>query len=170
MLNGPTSTWTFVYEWEAEMEITETCSNHPSTHPFSSKQWLFSVRLVGEQSRLVDCGMKWGLSVSHTVPRLRFFFLKLCCTITILKILDICVSVIPAEVVFNLYSTLIILQEQQSSSHCHDVKAPPYYIRGDYTSKMRKRIDQLKESPTQLLPKEFCTMWAWVIFDIGRLW
>lgn len=98
------------------------------------------------------------------------FFLKLCCRIIIFKIPVISVSVIPAEVVFNLYSTLIILLEQQSSSHCHDVKALPFYIRGDYTSEMRKRIDQLKETPTQILPQEFCTMWAGVIFDIGRLW
>lgn len=89
---------------------------------------------------------------------MNYFFLKLCCRIIIFKIWDIGVSVIPSEVVFNLYLTLIILLEQQSSSHCHDVKAPPYYIRGDYMSEMRKRIDQLKETPTQILPKQFCTM------------
>lgn len=72
--------------------------------------------------------------------------------------LDMGISAIPAEVVYNLYSTLIILLEQQSSSHCHDVKALPYYIREDYTSEMRKGIDQLKETPTLILLTEFCTM------------
>lgn len=82
----------------------------------------------------------------------QLFSLNLCLN---LKKKNICVSVIPAEVVFNLYPTLIILLKQQSSSHCHDVKAPPYYIKGDYMSEMRKRIDQLKETPILLLPKAF---------------
>lgn len=33
----------------------------------------------------------------------------------------------------RLYLTLIILLGQQSSKHCHDVRAALYYIRGDYT-------------------------------------